>query len=46
MLAGLRGQWRWTETVTLMYFLELEPQGLADGLDMGYEGKGRIKDKT
>lgn len=22
------------------YFLELEPQGLADGVDMGYEGRG------
>lgn len=44
-LAGLWGQWRWAEIVTLMYILQVESQGLTDGLNIGYEGKGRIKDK-
>lgn len=32
--------------VTLMCMLEVEPQRLADGLDMGYKGKGRITDEA
>ena len=50
----IRGKLRWfswvvgavkMDIVTLMCILELEQQGLADELDLGYEGKGKIKDK-